>query len=264
MNVWLLTVGEPLPIDSLGDRPWRAGFLAELLTDRGHSVTWWTSSFDHMAKCQRVSDDSTVAVGSQLRIRLLWAISYRKNISFRRLMNHYQLGKKFKYLAATEPPPDIILCSFPTIEMTRQAVVYGVPRKVPVVVDVRDLWPDIFLDHVPASLRGIARLALKPLFRQTEASLRESTALTAVSDGYLDWALRYAGRPRASYDRVFPLAYERVDSCDVERIQTLIVDNGLDTSKLICWFVGSFGRTYDLGIVIDGARALLELSLIHI
>ena len=66
----------------------------------------------------------------------------------------------------------------------------------PVVVDVRDRWPDIFVEPLPRPLRAIARLLLLSEFRRARYVFRTATAILAVSDGYLEWGLRQAARPR--------------------------------------------------------------------
>ena len=63
------------------------------------------------------------------------------------------------------PRPDLILCSYPTIELSVEAVRYGRTHGIPVVLDVRDLWPDIVLDLLPTILRSPGRVALTRLFR---------------------------------------------------------------------------------------------------
>ena len=48
MNIWLLQRNEPTPIDLKGkSRLFRTGIIAEMLSNSGHKVTWWTSDFDH-------------------------------------------------------------------------------------------------------------------------------------------------------------------------------------------------------------------------
>ena len=47
--VWLVTIGEPLPVEA-GSRALRCRLLARELARRGHDVIWWTSDFDHFAK----------------------------------------------------------------------------------------------------------------------------------------------------------------------------------------------------------------------
>ena len=78
MNVWLITIGEPLPIDSENERLYRAGLIANLLHEKGHPVVWWTSSFNHIKKVIRVFKSLTVQVEDQYCIELLKGIKYKR------------------------------------------------------------------------------------------------------------------------------------------------------------------------------------------
>lgn len=49
MNIWLIKVGEVLPLES-DSRKMRTVLLAESLVERRHDVLWWTSAFDHFKK----------------------------------------------------------------------------------------------------------------------------------------------------------------------------------------------------------------------
>ena len=258
MRIWLITIGEPLPIDGKGDRLYRTGILAGILEKQGHEVVWWTSTVDHVRKKQRFDTDKFVTLSSNLRFVCLHSIFYRKNISLSRIINHVGIARKFRALSKREEKPDIILCSFPTIELSAEAVKYGRSHGVPVVLDVRDLWPDIFVNLIPSWIRFVPRLLLWRWFQQTRFAFRHCTAIIGVSQGYLDWGLKYAGRAKTDYDCIFPLGYKnsRAVSIDQDRIAEEMADIGVDTSRVTFLFIGSFGRTYDLSVVIEAARRL--------
>ena len=258
MRIWLITVGEPLPTDGAKVRLLRTGILANMLESSGHHVVWWSSTMNHTAKKQRASEDTILTPTPRLQIRLLHAVGYRRNISLRRLLNHRGVARKFTMYARREEEPDVILCSFPTLELSKAAIRYGNERGIPVILDVRDLWPDVFLELFPIKLRTLARTVLYGMFKDTRTVFDRSQSVVAVSQKYLEWGLRYANRARSSYDRVFPLGYERPSVTDVERqrAQSRVTACGVDPSKVICWFVGVFGWTYDLETVIDAARRL--------
>jgi glycosyltransferase involved in cell wall biosynthesis len=186
----------------------------------------------------------------------LRGIGYRKNVSFARLWNHRQLGHAFSVEAARRSAPDVIICSFPLIDLAYAAANFADAQRVPLVLDVRDLWPDIFVDLVPAMLRSAARIALRPWFRMTREAFVRATAIVAVSDGYLSWALAYAGRGRRNTDRVFPLAYEEQGADGSPDVAANVRAHGVDVTRKIALFVGTFGRTYDLSTVIEAARML--------
>src|SRR4051794_31632102 len=117
MRVWIVTIGEPLPVSAARDRPLRSGMLAEELLARGHEVTLWASTFDHARKLHRYPADISLNPEERFQVRLLHGIAYRRNVSVRRVINHIQLARKFRRQALLEPQPDLILCSLPTIEL---------------------------------------------------------------------------------------------------------------------------------------------------
>ena len=260
MNVWLICIGEPLPIDPGNQRYMRAGILASVLVSMGHDVTWWTSAFDHSTKTQRTNHSKQTIAADGMRLWLLRGVSYRRNIGLMRLINHAQVARQFRQLADTERIPDAIFCCWPSIELGSAAVEYAQRNSVPIILDVRDLWPDIFLDPVPRVLRGIGRLLMAKYERMTRLAFSRATGIIGISQGYLDWGLVKAGRSRGSYDGLFPLGYDSPEANERLADDGLpgILANKLNHPGVICWFLGTFGNTYDLVPIIETARKLEE------
>ncbi|MGA8028018.1 MAG: glycosyltransferase, partial [Bryobacteraceae bacterium] len=260
MTVWIVCPGEPLPIDDDGQRMLRAGILSMELVRRGHEVVWWTSSFDHSSKRHRTPHSAMAVTREGIRLQLLRGMTYSRNIGIPRLVNHFQMAREFERLCRTEPAPDVMFCCWPTIELGHAAVRYANERSIPIALDVRDLWPDLYLDAVPAWLRKPAKVLLTPYFRATQFAFGHASAIVGISERYLQWGLSYAGRQCRALDAVFPLGYSAPDLTnahspeDREKFRSL----GVDESRLLCWFLGSFGNTYDLEPVIRAARKLKE------
>ena len=258
MNIWLVTIGEPLPIDGKNDRLLRAGILANILVEGGHEVLWWTSSFDHVRKRQRCGTDTTKVLGDRYRITMLHANGYRKNISLARLLNHRGVGEKFRKFSETERRPDVILCSLPPLELCVEAVRYGKRNHVPVAIDVRDLWPDLFAELAPRWGRGIARFVLTPMFGMAREACAGAAAIFGVTPDYVAWGRRYAGRAATEWDRDFPMGYQRIDLPKEEHDEAVARWHGRGVAKdefVICFF-GTIGRQFDLDTVIGAARML--------
>jgi glycosyltransferase involved in cell wall biosynthesis len=259
MRVWLITVGEPLPGLSGNSRLWRTGMLSGELGRRGHDVTWWTSRFDHFGKRFFDWQSRDYSVEANVVIRFLDGRPYSRNIGVARMVNHWQVARDFRALADGYLRPDVILCSFPTIELGSAATRLGRRWGIPVLLDVRDLWPDIFLDAAPRPLKPVARLLLHPYFRATTQSLQAAAGIVAVSRGYLDWGVSRAGRAEGGTDRVFPLGYSlprpTVESRDAGR--AMLGRYGVGGNAIACLFAGTLGRTYDLAPVLQAARDLV-------
>ena len=257
-----MCASEMLPIDEGHQRAMRAGMLADTLRARQHEVTWWTSAFNHSTKRLRCDHTSTVTLGNGTRLKLLFGRAYRRNVCLARLLNHYQLALEFARQSAKEITPDLILCCWPTIELAAACVRYAEKHNIPVVLDVRDLWPDILLDVIPRSVRWVAKWVSLPYSRMTRKAFERCTAIVGISENYLNWGLGYAGRPRKEFDAVFPLGYQEpvLPPAVVEAERSYLQALGVDDSRTICWFLGSFGQTYDLEPIIHAARELQQLG----
>lgn len=259
MNVWLITVGEPLPVVDPGNpRLLRTGVLAGRLRERGHSVLWWTAAFDHFSKTLRYPANTSVDWNG-VEIRMLAGCGYRRNISWRRMRENTLVAGHFAAEAVRRERPDVILASLPTVELAREAVRYGRRAGVPVLLDIRDLWPDLLIDVAPPALRGLSRWLLRGMVAGAHEAMSQADGLIGISDGYLDWALRYAGRPRRTADALIPLGYVAPaaaadDASTGQRMRAM----GVDPDATLCWYVGTFGRQYDLAPVIDAARRAAE------
>ena len=258
MRTWIVTVGEPLPFDEAGGRLHRTGMVAETLRKRGHEVVWWASTLDHGRKVHRFDQPTTVTLPNGVVIRMLHGARYTKSVSFARIWNHRQIAAQFYREASEMPKPDVILASFPTVELAERSATFGREAGVPVVVDVRDLWPDIFVNYVPKIVRPFAPLLLFPFVRQARRAFRRCTSIIGITDSYLDFGTRYAGRARGPKDAIFALGSSRLAEppADLEQIAATLSGMGVDPRKTICWFAGTFGMTYDLTTVIDCARMM--------
>ena len=266
MRVWLITTGEPLPTDSYNPRLLRTGYLAQFLGLKGHQVVWWTSNFDHVKKRKRYLKEISIKCWPGVEIRLLDAPYYTRNISFARMINHAVTARRFIDQAKYYKKPDVIICAFPTIELGYAAVKYGCQGGVPVLLDIRDLWPDVIVNILPFPLKVLGRLALSSLFAKTQYAFENAYALLAVSEKYLRWGLGYARRDRKSLDEVIPIGCKRI-TCSRKTIveaEKSLKAKGVDPTKVVCWFIGSFGKTYDLGTLIEVARRLKQNKISNI
>jgi glycosyltransferase involved in cell wall biosynthesis len=261
VRVWLVTVGEPLPLPP-GARLLRTGLLADVLIRLGHHVVWWNSTFDVSAKAQRFDQDTRLLVSANYELRLLHSVGYRRNVSPRRLLEQEGVARKFRRLSRSEPRPDVILCSYPTLELCREAIQYGRSQGVPVVLDVRDLWPEAVVELAPAMLRPMARLSLRPLSSLARRLSGDATAITGVTREAVDWLLSRSGRRKTDLDRPFPPGYpESVPTPDAARdARRYWARLGItpDCDDFVVCFFGAITPSSELPTVLSAARLLHE------
>ena len=144
MKIWLVKMEEELPIDE-NFRLGRMGNLSDILCQRGHYVVRWTSDFIHRKKKKRFCKDQYINFTPNLKLNILNGIfKYRDSHSLFRWLNNMIFAYKFYKIAKLQEKPDLIVCSMPTIELALLSSKLGNKFQIPVILDARDLWPDIF------------------------------------------------------------------------------------------------------------------------
>jgi len=264
LNVWLVQTGEPLPVDN-DIRKMRTALLADKLIEREHSVVWWSSAFDHFTKEWLFKRDSEIILRDRYRIIALKGKGYTRNISVSRFIDHRIIARKFKKKASELPKPDIIVSSLPPHDLSCQVAVYAKKNKIPLLVDIRDPWPDIFLNHVPSRLKSIVRFLLKSDFKMTEKTMQSADGLIAVNKTFLEWGLIYANRDKTSKDKVYYLGAKKQEIPKEHDIpeNLLYLADSLNNKYLI-FFVGTLSSSYhNPSILLKVAEKLIGNTNIH-
>ena len=195
-----------------------------------------------------------------LNIQFIKSTGYKKNISLMRFLDHHLLANKFERLAKNFTKPDVILCSLPTLELCSVVTKFKLQNKIPLIIDIRDLWPDIFYKVVPNFLKPIAKIIFLWQENMANYSLKNSDSIIGVSDGYLSWGINRANRKKLSFDKTIPLGYHfpNVSSKRLLDAELKLSNKGVSKYFLIFWYIGSFGKTYNLNPIIDVAKIFLE------
>ncbi len=259
MNIWLITIGEPIPHETNKLRLHRTGIIAKYISENSsHNITWWTSTFNHFTKEHIFSETKEFYTNSQLKIIALKGRGYNSNISIDRIIDHQQIAQEFREKAPLEIKPDIIVSSFPTINLCVAAVDFSKKNKIPLLIDYRDMWPDVFIDILPKLLKPIGEFFLSCLFNKTNKILMETSGIIGITESFLNIALQKAKRQRNSFDAVFPLAYLSNQFKDKDYDNAIQFWNNLNIYKekdctRICFF-GTIGHQFDFDTIIEVAR----------
>ena len=263
MKVWLVEISDFLPKIDRDNRLFRAGMLAKALVKAGHKVLWWSSTFNHQLRRQRFKISKTIEIKKNYHLRLLYGPGYDRSISLRRWRHNRAVAKEFSLEISAklnDELPDLIYACLPTLEVSEQAVLFGVRHGIPVVVDIRDQWPDIYLSPLPGFLHPLVRIMLKTEFARAYRILSQATAITGVSDENLKWGLTLAKRKASSKDKWFPLGFPNSQNRPQNTINTVQppCKFGIKSGYFIVTFVGSFSPTCNFRTVMDTARIFFE------
>ena len=239
----------------------RAGLLAEYLSINGWSVKWWAPSFNHGKKEERFSKSRKLKVNNhEMLIALHSDINYKKNTSIQRVLFYKCLAQKMRKAFSIEKAPDVIFCSWPALSFASEAIKYGKEKNIPVVLDVRDLWPDIFIRVFPNKMERLGEIMISPLESQASSLLRKATAITGVTPSALEWGLRKAKREKSPLDRVVYIGYkdEKLAPETLEKELQNWASMGITESTFNFTYFGTFSSsTLDMVTVI---RAFNKLS----
>lgn len=258
MKIWIIATGEPLPNE---ERLHRAGQIAHWLAAKGHTVTWWTSRFNHQKKCHRDPCALSEIVISNLRIVALESNGYQRNVSLQRIKDHWELAKRWSRHVRSEQPPDVIHCAYPTIDLAYEAALYGVRRSVPTVLDVRDMWPDIFAQQYQGVKRWMVRHLVSPLTYRARIAFKSALFISGHTPGYVKFGLRYAAREKHRLDRDFPFTYPVEPMTKARSRGTSLVAQTLATERALYKVRVAFAG--DMSTEHNGVRlveAVTELS----
>ena len=250
MKVWLFQTSEPLPIKGDNMRLLRTGMMAEALTNRGHEVVWFTGTFNHFKHEHYYNHDETIKINDKYTINLIHAVGYKKNISIKRIINHKVIAIKLRKKIQKLPKPDLIYASYPAIEFAYEAIKYGKKENIPVIVDIRDLWPDIFSHNLPKILKIPAIPFIKYLDKKCKYICKNAYCLNSISNKMLDWGLKKAGRKKKKNDRYFYIGYKK--SVMSLNIKSELVDK---TKFNICFFA-TINNQFNYEAIIELANNL--------
>ena len=94
MDIWFFTLSEPTQIENKNSKLRRHGQLMHYLNDRGHNIIWWCENFDHFTKKKRTEKTKKIKIKKNFYIYSVKSIPYEKNISFKRYLNNFFIGRQ--------------------------------------------------------------------------------------------------------------------------------------------------------------------------
>jgi glycosyltransferase involved in cell wall biosynthesis len=242
------------PYGNLPDEGWfpyRSSCLAEQLGQRGHEVVWWTSNLEHREK--RPRHPGKREYGRNFTVNIVKSLPYRKHVSLARIKFERTFARNvFKVLDASPEKPDVIVQAEPAVCYADIAVRYYKKRPCPLVIDVIDLWPELFRMLLPQSAKGLEKFVLGPLYGRRRRLLECADGFMAVSKDYLRVAnVEAPGRPGI-------VAYLGIDVGSFSKHKgspPCLPEK--QPGDIWCIYVGTLGKNYDISCLLEAAQRLV-------
>jgi hypothetical protein len=190
MKIWLINPYGPIPGERWRD--YRFTILGRELARRGHSVCWWTGNFSHHFKRFRSADWRDLNIISGFIVRLVPSTSYNRNISLARIRFETIFARNMYRRAIDEVPPNLIIGTDPPQIVGYASVRLANRFRIPLIVDIFDLWPELFKLAFPRPSRFLAPICLFPFFFLRKRNLLNASGITALCHTYLHAAMKVA------------------------------------------------------------------------
>jgi glycosyltransferase involved in cell wall biosynthesis len=263
MRAWVIKTGEPVPhlLAESKDRLFRAGLMSQALQAHGMEVTWWSTQFHHQLKIMRDVVPSVPCKPDQNGPEMIFLPSkgYKRHISPARFVDHVQVRRAFERLAPNQPRPDVIICAWPTIDLAFAAVKFGRAHNIPVILDIRDLWPDIFYERITAKTGLPFKGYMIPYERMGRKAMCDADAVISITQGMLEWGQKRFARETTLEDRVF---YQSQSAASATEDMAFWQDKDIDLDVLktrLIW-AGSLVSDLDAQTLLAAIESLPETA----
>lgn len=236
----------------------RTLYLFNMMRNMGYQVTLLTSDFNHYAKRQRDVAKFREDYPEFKDIEMIHVTPYKKNISFLR----WYSGKVWKHRATKwvndhHHNYDIVYACMPD-GAVRELDKICHNNGLKLVVDVRDLWPEVF--RILLKKEWLYRLFTCRMKRKADKSYAAADELVAVSNEYLQRGLQSNTKSRHPLVVYIGTIFDKFYS-GIEKYASQI-----DKKEGEVWvtYAGTLGSTYDLYTLLDAASVLQDRGVQHI
>lgn len=231
----------------------RVSALAERWVKAGHEVTVITCApnVPNGVVYEGYENKYTEEVLRGVKVIRVWTSIHPHGGAMKRLMSYGTYFLSALKASLRLPKPDVCIATSPQIFTGYAGVWYKRLKKVPLIVEIRDIWPESMF----AVGAKVPRLGIWGLEKIEAAMYRTCDRLVTVGEGYRV-RLAEKGVPEAKMDVVMNGTDLAVYS-PREKNHDLLRQFGLD-GKFIVSYIGTVGMACGLEVVFDAAGHVPE------
>ena len=131
---------------------------------------------------------------------------------------------------------------------------WGKRSNIPIMLDVKDRWPEVFVFRSPKVLGPLLKIVTIPLEVLVKRMFRGADIISTISDGFLSWIRQYSGREIDDRDKVFYLTAGRDRNLGAQYPLCTKNPNENNTQSLKLLFVGSFSSSFNFDPILAAVR----------
>lgn len=227
--------------------------MANVLSEQ-YDLEVITSRFYHQTKAHR-KDEELNLDSLPYKMTLIYEKGYPKNICLKRISSYTQFGKNVLKYLKNRKKADLIIVSVPSLAVADYVTKYANKNKIPVIVDIQDLWPEAF--KMAINLPVVSDLLFYPMKKQAERIYRRADEIMAVSDTYVDIGKRY------NLNCEGLSIYIGADSELIKkRTEGITVEKPED--EFWIGYCGALGHSYDIKSCISAIKQLQDSGITNV
>jgi glycosyltransferase involved in cell wall biosynthesis len=266
LKIWLINAYGNLPTEGWSE--YRTTLMANALSEAGHEVVWWVSNFEHRSKKYRSESWKDIRINDNFTIKIVPSTSYIKHISFARIKyERIFCHNLYNKILEIDERPDFVIVGEPAL-FTSDIISKLIKKlNTRLIIDIIDLWPELFKIFLPNYLKRYERLIFWPFYHRRNLFLKKADAIIAVSNDYLELGKKYSNAN--FYDTIYwGLNSKRIENLFLkENIDSVFSEHLIPIKKVNDFFViyaGTLGENYDIFSILQAALNLQLKDIRHI
>lgn len=154
--------------------------------------------------------------------------------------------------------PDIIYASSPELFSTYFSILFAKKRKLPIIVEIRDLWPESIVEYSNFSKKNII---IKLLYRLEEWIYYKADKLIFTFEGSKEYIINQKWDINSG-GRIDLNKIEYINNgVDLEKFKSskdCLADNLLESNKFKVVYTGSIRKVNSIFLIVEAAKVLKE------
>jgi glycosyltransferase involved in cell wall biosynthesis len=164
-------------------------------------------------------------------------------------------------LFKVEGKQDVVIITSPPLFIAISAIIFAKVRRVPVVFEIRDLWPESAIDTGIVSNKLIIKLA----YWLEKVSYKNATLINVLTPAFKDTLINKKG---ISSDKIIYIP----NAADFKISEELVLSNNKGNlrekynlhDKFLITYVGAHGVANSLGQVLDTAKIMTDTNVVFV
>lgn len=229
--------------------------IIDLLVAENYDVEFVCSSFNHTKKQQKQIDKEKLN-RLPYKYTMLYEPGYKKNVSIKRFYSHNILAKNIKKYLDKRKKPDLVFTVSTSTSVGYAAAMYAKKNSIKLVVDVRDIWPEVFKLVIKNDF--IADVLFYGQKKKADAIYAQADGIVAVSQTYVNRALSVNKKVKEGLAVFLGTQLDKFDEfADKEKSLK-------PKDEFWVVYIGTLGHSYNINDIIDAFEILKEKGLTNI